>query len=102
MSSSLKSTDKLFVNNEYFTQINLHIDSYFLGVIRKPEKDSKLVSVSTKFHLIIRDFFALKLNILRSFRFTKVDAHQDDINSLDQLNFLEKLNFECDTIEKKL
>ena len=93
---TLQTIDKLFADNEDATQINLHIVSDCLGVVRELEKDSKVANMSTKLHRIIREILALKLKRLRSLMFTKVDAHQGHIKSLDQLSFLEQLNVECD------
>ena len=59
--ASPQSIEKLFVINEEATLINLHVFSDCLGVIRKLEKDSKLVSMSTKLHPIIRGFLSLQL-----------------------------------------
>ena len=37
-----------------------------------------------------------------SLKFVKVEAHQDDINSFEQLSFLEQLNVKCDARAKEL
>ena len=44
----LQVIDKFIAKNDDVTQINLYIASDFLGVVRKIEKESKLVSMSTK------------------------------------------------------
>ena len=52
----LQITHKLFDDNEIATQINLHIASDCIRVIRKLEKYSKVVSIHTKLHPIIKEF----------------------------------------------
>ena len=99
---ALQSIYKIFFDNEDGTKINLHITSDCLGVIIKLEKDFKVVSMSTKLHPIIRKFLSLNLKRLWSLMFTKVDEHQDDIKSLEQSSFLEKINTEFDARAKKL
>ena len=50
----------------------------------------------------IGEFLALKLKRLNSLNFIKIDSHQDDIKSLNQLTFFEQLNVECDLRTKKI
>ena len=54
------------------------------------EKQAKAISIATKLHPIVRDFYLLKSKRLKSISFVKVDAHQDDVKSCDELSFLEK------------
>ena len=54
ISSISEIIDKLFDDKDGTTQINLHIASDWLGVILKLEKESKVVSTSTKLHSMIR------------------------------------------------
>ena len=56
--------------------------------------------MSTKLHPIVIEFLNLNIKCLSSLKFIKVDAHQDDSKSLDQLNFLAKLNAEFDSRAK--
>ena len=63
--AALQITDKLFVGNEDATKINLHIASDCLGVIRKIEKHSKVVSMSTKLHPMIREFLYFKVKEIK-------------------------------------
>ena len=58
--------------------------------------------MSTKLHPIVREFFSFKSKILMYLKFVKVDAHQDDIKSFEQLTFLEKLHVKCDSRWKEI
>ena len=56
----------------------------------------------TKLHPIVRDFLLLKSNRLKSINFVKVDTHQDDVKSFDELSFLEQLNVQFNARVKAL
>ena len=58
--------------------------------------------MSTKLHPIVHEFILLKYKRLRSLKFVKVEAHQDDIKSFEQMSFLEQLNVKCDARAKAL
>ena len=58
--------------------------------------------MNAKLHPIAREFLSIKLERSRSLKFIKIDAHQDDIKSFDQLTFFEKNNLECVLRVKKL
>ena len=51
---------------------------------------------------IVREFLHLKTKRFKSIEFIKVDAHQDDLKSFDELSFLEQLNVKCDARAKEL
>lgn len=59
--SALQSMDNLFVNNNDSAKIKLALASYFLGLIHKLEKVTKLVSMNTKIHPIVRELLSIKL-----------------------------------------
>ena len=73
--AALQSIDKIFDDNDNVAQINLHMSRDYLGVIHKLEKESKVVSISTKLHHVIIDFLSLNLKRLSSLEFTKVDTY---------------------------
>ena len=56
----------------------------------------------TKLHPIVREFLLLKFKILKSVMFVKVEAHQHDVKSFDELSFLDQLNIQCDARAKAL
>ena len=58
--------------------------------------------MSTKLHPIIRELFLLKSKRLNYLKFVKVEVHQDNIKSFEQLSFLKQLNVKCDSREKSL
>ena len=58
--------------------------------------------MATKLHPIVCDFLLLKSKRLKSITFVKVDAHQDDVKSFNELSFLEKLNVQCGSRTKVL
>ena len=72
-----------------------------LDVMRKSENQATVIIMATKHHTI-RNFLFLKSKRLISITFVKVDAHQDDVKSFDELFFLEQLNVQCDTKAKAL
>ena len=59
--SPLQSMDNFFVNNNDSAKIKLALASYFLGVIHKLEKETKLVSMNTKLRPIVRELLSIKL-----------------------------------------
>ena len=63
--AALQTIDKLFDYKNNFTQINLHAAINFFGVICKLEKESKVVSISTKLHTMIREFITFKINEIK-------------------------------------
>ena len=90
--ASLQFINKLFVNNDDSAKIELATDRDCLGVIRKIEMETKLLSNNTKLHPIVREFLSIKLKRSSSLKFIKFDTHQDDIKSFDQLTLFEQLN----------
>ena len=64
------------------------------------ENESKVINASINLQPIGRVSLNLKIKNLSCLKFIKVDAHQDDSKSLDQLNFLAKLNAEFDSRAK--
>lgn len=99
---SLQRTSNIFVTNNDATKIEPAIASKCLVVIRKLEKETKIVSMNTKLHSIVREFLSIKIDSFSSLKFIKVDAHQDDVKSFDRLTFFEQLNVTCDLRAKKL
>ena len=83
----LQTMTTLFVYNKNSTQIKLYASRNFLGVIRKLEKESKFVSVSTKMYPMFIEFLSLKLKRLSSLKLIKEHAHEDDNKSFDRLTF---------------
>ena len=53
------------------------------------EKQDTIISMATKLHTIVREFLLLKSNRLKYVTFVKVDSHQDDVKSFDELTFFE-------------
>lgn len=58
--------------------------------------------MSTKFHPIAQEFLHLKSKRFKSIEFIKVDAHQDDLKSFDNLSFFKQLNVKCNVRAKEL
>ena len=58
--------------------------------------------MSTKLHPVVHEFSLFKTKRLRSLEFVKVEVHQHDIESFEQLTFLEQQNVKCDTRAKDL
>ena len=58
---ALQSIDKIFVDNDDSTKIKLCIASDCLRVIRKLEKESKVLIMSKKLQPIVREIISLKL-----------------------------------------
>ena len=52
--ADLQSIDKLFDEKDEVTQINLNASSDFLGVIRKLEKEHKVVFMPTKLYPMVK------------------------------------------------
>ena len=73
-----------------------------LGAMRRLESQNQVVTMSTKFHPIVRELIHLKSKRFKSIGLIRVDAHQDDLKSFDKLSFLEQLNVKCDTMPKEL
>ena len=80
---SLQRTSNIFVTNNDATKIEPAIASKCLVVIRKLEKETKIVSMNTKLHPIVRELIFIKLKRSSSLKFIKVDAHQDDTKSFE-------------------
>ena len=63
--------------------IDMCVATYCLGVMRKLEKQTTVMSMETKLYPIVREFLLLKSKHLRSLKFVKVEAHKDDIKSFE-------------------
>ena len=100
-SSYTKHKQHLLKNKEP-AKIELTIARDCLVVIRKLKTETKVVSMNTKLHPLVREFLSIKLKRSRSLKLIKVDAHQDDIKSFNQLTFFEQLNVECALRRNKL
>ena len=92
----------LFSTCDYSSQLEICIASDCLGVTRKLGNLSTVEIMSAKLHLIVREFLILKLKRLNSLKFIKVDAHQDDNKSFEQLTLFEKINVEYYSRSKRL
>ena len=73
-----------------------------LGVTHKLDKHATVISMTTKLHPIVREFFLLKSKRLKSIAFVKVYSHQDYVKLFEQLSFLEQSNVKCDARAKAL
>ena len=79
--AALQSMDYLFSNLYNNLKIDLRIAADFLGVIRKLEKQVKVISMVTSLHHIVREFLLIRSRILKTLKLIKVEAHQDDFSS---------------------
>ena len=82
--------------------IDARVATDCMGVMRRLERQAQVISMTTKLHPIVREFLLLKSKRFKSIAFVKVDAHQDDVKSFDELSFLEQLNVKCDSRAKSL
>ena len=82
--------------------IDVGVATDCLGAVRRLERQAQAVTMTIKSHPIVREFHLLKSKIFKSIEFIEVDAHQDDLKSLDELSFFEQLNVKCDDRAKAL
>ena len=100
--AALQSTDYHLSNLNDSSIIDVSVATDYLGVTRRLIRQAQVVSITTKLHPIVREFLLLKSKRFKSIAFVKVDAHQDDVKSFDELSFLEQLNAKCDSRAKVL
>lgn len=82
--------------------VGLSIATDCKGVIDRLKNLNRIVTMSTALHPIVREILHLKKTRCKSLNFIKVAAHQDDIQEVDKLSFLEQLNVRCDIRAKEL
>ena len=82
--------------------LDISVATDCLGVMRRLERLALVITMSTKLHPIVREFLHVKSKRFKSIEFIKVDAHQDDLKSFDNLSFFEQLNVQCDVRAKEL
>ena len=100
--AAFQSIDHFLSELRESLKIELIFATDCLGVIRKLEKQAKVINMATKLHPIVREFSLLKSKRLKSVAFAKVEAHQDAVKSFDELTFFEQLNVKCDARAKVL
>ena len=100
--ASLQSIDNYLSKINDATMLEISVATYCLGVIRRLERHAQVTTMSTKLHPIVREVLHLNSKRFKSIDFIKLDAHQDELKSFDELSFLEKLNVKCDTRAKEL
>ena len=82
--------------------LDISVATDCLGVIRRLERHAQVTTMSTKLHPIVREVLHLNSKRFKSIDFIKLDAHQDELKSFDELSFLEQLNVKCDARAKEL
>lgn len=87
--ASLQSIDNYLSKSNDATMLEISVATDCLGIMRRLERHAQVITMSTKLCPIVREVLHLNSKRFKSIDFFKVDAHQDEFKSFDELYFLE-------------